>query len=64
MTEAPDRLRAAGWERAPSFRMVTLPSEVGDDELIVWRSPSGETMSQTEALAQLERPTKKGRKEH
>ena len=50
-----DRLRAAGWEPAPSFRMVVLPSELGDDELLHWRSPSGRTVTERQALAELEK---------
>lgn len=49
-----DDLRAAGWELAPSFRMVTLPSEVRDDELIQWRAPDGRIVNERQALKELE----------
>lgn len=56
MTKADEnRLRAAGWTPAPSFRMVVLPSELGDDELILWRAPSGRTVTEREALEALEK---------
>ena len=56
MTTATERrLRAAGWEPAPTvIRMVKLPSKLGTDELIFWRSPDGRTFTEAEALEQIE----------
>ena len=45
-----ERLRAAGWELAHAFRMVTLPSDLGDDELFYWRSQDGEIITERRAL--------------
>ena len=54
MTTDEQRLRAAGFEPAQVLRMVTLPSSLGDDEMICWRSPDGRIFTEKQALEQLD----------
>ena len=53
MIAANEKLRTAGWELAHVFRMVALPDERGDEELILWRSPTGEVLAEQQALERL-----------
>ena len=55
-----DRLRAAGWELAhTTLRMVTLPSDLGDDELFYWRK-GGRVLTEAAALTELEEEERHG----
>ncbi|MGA8926075.1 MAG: hypothetical protein WB462_07620 [Solirubrobacterales bacterium] len=56
---AEERLRAAGYQPATAVRMVTLPSDLGDDELFCWRAPNGQVFTERQALQQLDAEKKK-----